>query len=819
MADDIGINIKAYDNASGVLGRVSGKMGMLSKQGVAMGVGFGITHMALQAVMQAFQMLKQYITDGVKSYREFEDAMAEVDTMLQGTTEKYLPEMQTAIEDLSVQWGKSANDMARGMYQVLSASVDAGQAISVLEVAATAAVAGITSVETAVDSITTVLNAYGEGASRASHISDVMFKTVQRGKLRFEEMSASMAYTVSIASKAGIVFEEVAAAMATMTKQGIKANMAARGLRMVIADILSPSEEATKAAAEYGIRLGGLHLRVVGLGGIITELTDALGTNAAAYAKIFPNVQSMSAVLALATQDAKMYKDDIKAMFEEAGGASAQAALEIVESGGFMAKATEQTIEKQKRELGEGWSDIVDGAQKTGATVVNAFGGIAMGLGALGSIVTLNPEKLEEYRQGWDDLAVATDDLWNIDKQVAATKAQLIKEWYKGIQAAKSEEGQYRQNVAGMIAYTEANDVLNSALEMTENELTANADAMDEAAIAMNENSTAFYEASDYIDGLNKKLIEFKATLILTKSTISDLNTQIDDLKDKIAKVEAIQSAQNALKNLEKQYDALEKASWRYGMTNKKLSLEMMQIELAAMGRRGRYTRTEKKQMEDIRKEQLKNRIEQAKIGIETDYFEADELAPAREKLAEMRNIEDQELDLLRGALSDKIEERNGYIEDLKITYADEKKAFKDLIEAKKILYNEYRNLGVKPPPEVTKSLKQSIYDVVTATNMSGREKYDYLRSLATGTAQTGISKVGQTGLYEVHEGEEIRTKGAVNAGIGSGRVTIDLSGNLNVNVTKTIGAGDDPEAWVAKKISDGVRRGLITTDIDTLYG
>jgi len=817
MANDVGINIKAYDNASGVLNRVSGKMGMLSKQGMAVGAGFALTHVAIQAAMRAFQMLKQHITEGVQSYRQFEDAMAEVDTMLQGTSEKYLPEMQTAIEDLSVQWGKSANDMARGMYQVLSASVDAGQAIGVLEVAATAAVAGLTNVETAVDSITTVLNAYGEGASRASHISDVMFKTVQRGKLRFEEMSASMAYTVSIASKAGVAFEEIAAAMATMTKQGIKANMAARGLRMVIADMLSPSEEAQKAASAYGITLGGLHLRVVGLDGIVTELTNALGTNAAAFAEIFPNVQTLSAVLALASQSGKLFKDDIKAMFDDAGGASAQAALEIVESGGFMAKATEQTVDKQKRDLGEGWEGIVLGAQKTGATLANIAGMMVNTWGMIGSAVTLNPDKLADYHDELTGLKHATTELYNIDKQVAATKAQLISEWYKGIAAAKSQQDQFNQNVTATVLYTEANDYLNSTLEMTKEELIANVDAMDEAAITMSENAAAFYEATDYVDGLSTELFTLRATAYLLTSAISDLNTEIDDLRTKISQIENIEKQENALSKLEKQYNKLEKAAWQYGMSNKKISLEIMQIELAAMGRRGRYTRTEKKQMEDIRKEQLKNRIEQTKLGIEQDYFKAEKLDPAMEHLADLRKMQDTELADLRDTLTAKINERGTYNDDLTITYADERKTFMKHIAAMRLLYNEYYEMGIKPPSNVISDYGKALQNPKYIPYAPGNHR-EFLDSLLSGTAQTGISKVGATGLYELHEGETVTTKGASNLG-GSGRVTIDLTGNLNVNVTKTLGAGDDPEAWVAKKISDGVRRGIIKTDIDTLYG
>ncbi|KKM23183.1 hypothetical protein LCGC14_1617750, partial [marine sediment metagenome] len=50
-------------------------------------------------------------------------------------------------------------------------------------------VGGITSTLVAVNAITTVLNAYGMEADRASHVSDLLFQSVKGGKINFEQLA------------------------------------------------------------------------------------------------------------------------------------------------------------------------------------------------------------------------------------------------------------------------------------------------------------------------------------------------------------------------------------------------------------------------------------------------------------------------------------------------------------------------------------------------------------------------------------------------------------------------------------------------------
>lgn len=55
-----------------------------------------------------------------------------------------------------------------------------------------AAVGGVTELETAVDGITSVVNAYGDDVLSAAEASDLMFTAVKLGKTDFTQLSASL---------------------------------------------------------------------------------------------------------------------------------------------------------------------------------------------------------------------------------------------------------------------------------------------------------------------------------------------------------------------------------------------------------------------------------------------------------------------------------------------------------------------------------------------------------------------------------------------------------------------------------------------------
>jgi len=118
----------------------------------------------------------------VKSAISFQKELAQVSTMLDESAMKIMPQYKSELLKMSVAFGEATGTLSRGLYDILSASIPPTQALDVLAVAATAAVAGITDTGVSADAVTTILNSYGMSADRAGEVSDILFATVKRGK-------------------------------------------------------------------------------------------------------------------------------------------------------------------------------------------------------------------------------------------------------------------------------------------------------------------------------------------------------------------------------------------------------------------------------------------------------------------------------------------------------------------------------------------------------------------------------------------------------------------------------------------------------------
>jgi len=253
---------------------------------------------------------------------KFQSTMAEVATLIGGDSTAAVASMSAAVLDMTKRLPKTADDLGAGLYQVLSAGVEgAANQMKVLEVSAKAAVGGLTDTFSSVDAITTVLNAYQQSADKATQISDIMFETVKQGKVTFGEIAQNIGTVAQSASLAGISFEEVAAAVATMTKGGTKVEETFTSLNRILLSIITPTAEAQAAARALGIEWSSTGLRTRGLGGLMGDLEAATRGNIDALTSIVPDIRSFRAAAVLAGTGAAEYAKQVKNMTSSQGAA------------------------------------------------------------------------------------------------------------------------------------------------------------------------------------------------------------------------------------------------------------------------------------------------------------------------------------------------------------------------------------------------------------------------------------------------------------------------------------------------------------------
>jgi len=311
---------------------------------------------AVQIFQKALQTAQKWVAESLKSYRSFEKKIREVSTILSGEATNAIHGLEAGIENLSKIYGKSADDLAEGTYQILSAAFDASEAINLLTTATKASIAGLTDVATSVDVFTSILNSYGKTVYQAGEISDQLFQTVVRGKLRFEDLASAMGYITPIASNVGVEFKEIAAALSTVTRMGLHVDMATRGLALALQNISNPTKQASDAARKYGIDMSGLALQVNGLEGFITDLNEAMQTNGSiVVSELIRNMRSLRVIMALAGDEGVAgFTKDLD-LLNKSAGRTEEALSKMMSSAQMEVDIVAQSFEYLNRRVGEAW--------------------------------------------------------------------------------------------------------------------------------------------------------------------------------------------------------------------------------------------------------------------------------------------------------------------------------------------------------------------------------------------------------------------------------------------------------------------------------
>ena len=151
---------------------------------------------------------------------DFESAMAQVKTIAD-SDKKSIGAIKDEIVDLSNEAGMAASDLAAATYQAISAGVDTASSVEFVANASKLATAGFTDTTTAVDALTTIINAYGLSAEDATHISDVLISTQNKGKTTVNELAATMGKVIPTANAMGVSLEDLGVAYSYLTAGGI----------------------------------------------------------------------------------------------------------------------------------------------------------------------------------------------------------------------------------------------------------------------------------------------------------------------------------------------------------------------------------------------------------------------------------------------------------------------------------------------------------------------------------------------------------------------------------------------------------------------
>lgn len=283
--------------------------------------------------------------------RTFSGAMAAANTMA-GKSGKDFDQLKGKVADLAAEIPIARDQLANGLYQVISNGVPEDNWIDYLKKSAKASVGGIADLGETVKVTSTVIKNYGLAWSASNEIQDKIQLTAKRGVTSFEQLAQSLPMVTGNAATLDVSINELMASYATLT--GVSGNTAevSTQLSAIFTALVKPSSEATKQAQEMGIQFDAAAIKAAG--GMRNFLVD-LDKNVKAYAaktgqleqtiysKLFGSARAMRALIPLTGELSEKFGENVEAMKNSAGT--------IDEAFGIMSSTGSAKIQKLKNAI------------------------------------------------------------------------------------------------------------------------------------------------------------------------------------------------------------------------------------------------------------------------------------------------------------------------------------------------------------------------------------------------------------------------------------------------------------------------------------
>jgi TP901 family phage tail tape measure protein len=376
MAKDVKFNIKLQVDGKDVVVQASTNVKQLAND-------LGLVHdrvtaadkafmkwtqsvVAIGAVTNSIQQISGVLNTLTEDSRTFGAAMKAANTMA-GKDAEGFAQLKDQVAELSKSIPMARDELANGLYQVISNGVPEDNWIDYLRASSRAAVGGIADVGEVVKVTSTVIKNYGLEWSAAQDIQDKIQLTAKNGVTSFEQLAAALPSVTGQAAQLGVSFTEMLAVMSTLTGVTGNTSEVATQLASVLTALTKESSKSQKMAEEMGIEFNAASIKAAGgLRNYLQELDRTVTAYAqksgqlkeSIYSKLFGRAEALRLVNGLTGEMAAKFDENITALDNSAG--TIDKAFETMSSTGA---ATTQMLKNQFAAVTDLIAGIVGGIQ------------------------------------------------------------------------------------------------------------------------------------------------------------------------------------------------------------------------------------------------------------------------------------------------------------------------------------------------------------------------------------------------------------------------------------------------------------------------
>lgn len=257
-------------------------------------------------------------TASVMAATDFDTSMAKLSTIAD-TSKVSTEDLKAQILDVSNTYGVSASDIAEAAYSAISAGQDTEDAVQFVADAMQLAKAGFTDSGTAIDTLTTIMNAYGDASGSAADISDRLITAQNLGKTTVAELGSSMGKVIPTAAMYGVNLDNLASAYVTTTKNGISTAESTTYINGMLNEL---GKSGSTASDILKNKTGKSFKELMDSGMSLTDalqiIQDAADASGKSMADMFSSQEAAKAAATI-TQHADDFTESMNAMAESSG--------------------------------------------------------------------------------------------------------------------------------------------------------------------------------------------------------------------------------------------------------------------------------------------------------------------------------------------------------------------------------------------------------------------------------------------------------------------------------------------------------------------
>ena len=300
---------------------------------------------------------------------QFEAAIAKIQA-LSGVSKEQAQRWADAIIKLGPEIGKAPTELAQGMFYVANEFKDGAKAMDILTSAGKMSAIGMGRTAEIAKALVYILHDYEGSNLTAARSSEVLVAATRVGNFDVEKLAGNLGKLLPVASHMRVPFEQVAGAIAVMTREGASVAQASTGITRLFASLEHPAAGVQKALDKVHLSAAGLRFEMQhDLLAALVHVQQATKGSDEAFSKIFPNLLSFKGVLAILGSDLK----DSRKQFNE-----------VAKSGCSMAKAFGVTSQTELFQFQKALAALEAAGIRLGASlapeatmVANAISGLA----------------------------------------------------------------------------------------------------------------------------------------------------------------------------------------------------------------------------------------------------------------------------------------------------------------------------------------------------------------------------------------------------------------------------------------------------------